>query len=606
VGASQKPLEQVATAVPVLGAVLSTRENDNPEAVNAVLAIQVLPAADQLRSCTGHCTTTGAGALQLAALGVLQVPLVHAYVAMPVLGVPVLCNTAELPEAVDTAVALQLLPPTDQLSPPALQAAGATGAVQVALVGVPHTPLVQEKLAAPVVGAAVSASTAFAPEALATTLALQVLPPAVQLRELAAQPPGAAHVAPVAAPQTPLLQAKLAAPVVGEPASDSKALAPEAVEAAAALQVLVPTVQLNADAAQATGAVHETLVGAPHTPLVHAKLAAPVVGAATSDRAAVAPEAVDAAVALHTLAPTLQLRSPEQGAAATGTAQVAEVAAPQAPLVQANVAAPVLGAVVSDNTALTPEAVATDEASHLLPPTVQLKGLAAQPTGAEQVVPVAEPHTPLLQAKLAAPVVGAAVSDSKALAPEAVDATAASQMLAPTTQLKTEAAQATGAVHETLVAAPHTPLVQAKFAAPVVGAAVSDKTAVAPEAVDAAVALHTLAPTLQLRSPEQGAGAVQVALVGAPQTPLLQINVAAPVVGVTVSDTSALAPDAVDAALALQALAPTVQFNRPEHDAAAVSVVTPVNEVAHAAPVVPVTPLVPGAAKQLSHLTAFT
>jgi hypothetical protein len=590
----------------VFGAALSTSENDNPEAVNAVFAIQVLPPADQLRSCTGHCTTTGAGALQLAALGVLHVPLVHAYVAMPVLGPPVLCNTAELPEVVDTTVALQLLPPTDQLSPPALQAAGATGAAQVALVAVPHAPLVQEKLAAPVVGAAASESIALAPEALANTLALQVLPPAVQLREPAAQPAGAAHVALVAAPQTPLLQAKLAAPVVGEPVSESRALAPEAVEAAAASQVLVPTVQLKADAAQATGAVHETLVAAPHTPSVHAKLAAPVVGAVTSDKAAVAPEAVDAAVALQTLVPTLQLKAPVHGAAAIGTAQVAEVATPHAPLVQANVAAPVLGAVVSARTALPPDALAPDVALQVLPPTIQLKGVAVQPSGAEHVAPVAAPHTPLLQAKVAAPVAGAAVSDSNALAPEAVDATAASQVLAPTVQLKAAAAQATGAVHETPVAAPHTPLVHAKLAAPVVGAVTSDKAAVAPEAVDAAVALHTFAPTLQLKAPEHGAGAVQVALVAAPHAPLLQINVAAPVVGAKVSDANALAPEAVDAAVALQTLAPTVQVTAPEHAAAAVKVVTPVNEVAQAARVVPVTPLVPGAAKQLSHLTAFT
>jgi hypothetical protein len=299
-----------------------------------------------------------------------------------VLGVPVLCNMAVFPEAVDAAVALQLLPPTDQLSPPALQGAGATGAVQVTLVAVPHAPLVQEKLAAPVVGAAVSDSTALAPEALANALALQVLPPAVQLKEPAAQPSGAAHVAPVAVPHTPLLQAKVAAPVVGEPVSDSRALAPEPVDAAAASQVFPPTVQLKAEAAQPMGAVHETLVGAPQTPLVHAKLAAPVAGAVTSDRATVAPEAVDAAVALHTLAPTLQLRAPVHGAAATGTAQVAELAAPHAPLVHAKVAAPVAGAVVSDSTALTPDALAPDVALQVLPPTVQLKGLALQPNGA--------------------------------------------------------------------------------------------------------------------------------------------------------------------------------------------------------------------------------
>jgi hypothetical protein len=289
---------------------------------------------------------------------------------------------------------------------------------------------------------------------------LQVFPPTVQLSGVAAQATGAVHVAPAAAaPQAPLVQAKLAAPVVGAPVSDNNALAPEAVDVATASQVLPPTVQLREPAAQATGALHETPVGVPHTPLVHAKLAAPVVGAVVSDKRAVAPEAVDAAVALQTLVPTLQLRAPVHGAAATGTAQVAEVAAPQAPLVQENVAAPVVGAVVSDSSALAPEAVATGVALHVLAPTAQLKGLAAHGAGAVHVALVAAPHKPLVQAKVAVPVVGAALSVSTALAPEAVDAAAPSQVLPPTVQLRAAAAHATGAVQVAPVAAPHTPLV---------------------------------------------------------------------------------------------------------------------------------------------------
>jgi hypothetical protein len=361
-----------------------------------------------------------------------------------------------MPEAVEAAVALHTLPPTVQLTAP--EHGG--GTTQVADVATPQTPLVQANVASPVAGAVVSDSNALSPEAVTAGVALHVLPPAVQLNGLAAQAAGAVQVAPAAAaPHTPLVQAKLAAPVVGAPVSDSNALAPEAVDAATPSQVLPPTVQLRGEAAQATGALHEAPVGVPHTPLAQAKLAAPVVGAVVSDKRAVAPEAVDAAVALHTLAPTLQLRAPVHGAAATGTAQVAEVAAPQTPLVQANVAAPVVGVRVSDSSALTPEAVAADVALQVLAPTVQLNGLAAQAAGAVQVALVAAPHTPLVQAKVAAPMVGAAVSDNIALAPEAVDAAAASQVLPPTVQLKAEAAQATGALQVALVAPPHTPLV---------------------------------------------------------------------------------------------------------------------------------------------------
>jgi hypothetical protein len=449
------------------------------------------------------------------------------------------------------------LPPTDQLKTPALHPAGA---LHEALVGAPHAPLLHEKLAAPVVGAAVSETSAAAPDVVATAVPSHVLVPTFQLTGPAAQPTGALQVAPVAAPQTPLLQEKVAAPVVGAPASVSIALAPSAVAVAAASHVLLPTVQLSAAALHATGAVQETLVGAPHTPLLHEKLAAPVVGAVVSESAAVAPEAVEPAVALQTLLPTVQLKAPEHGAAATGTAHVVEVAAPQTPLEQENVAAPVVGAVVSFSTALMPDAVAADVALQVFAPTVQLNGLAAQPTGATHVVAVAAPQTPLLQAKVAAPVVGAAASVSVALAPEAVAAAAASQVLAPTVQLKAAALQAIGAAHEALVAAPHAPLLQEKLAAPVVGAKVSESAAVTPEAVAGAVALQVLVPEVQLKSPDaQADGDRHVALVAAPHTPLEQAALAVPVVGAIVSDSAALAPDAVATAAALHALPPTVQ-----------------------------------------------
>jgi hypothetical protein len=555
VGCAHTPLVHKATAVPVVGATLSVSENDAPEAVTPAVALQVLLPTVQLIACDAQAI--GAGAAQVAAVGPVQLPLEQVYVAAPVVSV-ISEAIALAPSAAAATLALQVFAPTVQLCAAALHG---RGALQLAFVAAPQAPLVQAKVAAPVVGAAVSDNTALTPDAVAADVALHVLPPTVQLKGLAVQPTGAAQVAPVAAPHTPLLQAKVAAPVVGAAVSDNTALAPEAVDAAAASQVLPPTVQLKADAAHATGAVHDTLVAAPHTPLVHVKLAAPVVGAVVSDKAAVAPEAVEAAVALHTLAPTLQLNAPEHGAAATGTAQVAEVAAPHTPLEHENVAAPVVGAVVSDSTALAPEAVAADVALHVLAPTVQLKVLAVQPTGAVQVAPVAAPQTPLVQANVAAPVVGAAVSDSTALAPEAVEAAAPSQVLPPTVQLNAAAAQATGAVHETLVAAPHTPLVQAKLAAPVVGAVVSDNAAVAPEAVAGAVALHVLAPTVQLKAPvAQAEGEVQVALVAAPHTPLVQVKLAEPVVGAVTSVTAAVEPEVETTSVELHVLLPTVQL----------------------------------------------
>jgi hypothetical protein len=340
----------------------------------------------------------------------------------------------------------QLLP--YKLNPAAAVGAGAAVALHTAAgdAWVVQAPLVHSSAAVPVLGTRVSDTTKFMPEVVDAAVALHTLPPTVQLTA-PEQGAGTAQVAAVAAPQTPLVQANVAPPVVGAVVSASNALAPEAVAAGVALHVLPPTVQLNGLAAQAAGPVHVAPVAAPQTPLVHAKLAAPVVGAVVSDNRAVAPEAVDTAVALHTLEPTLQLNAPVQGAAATGTAQVAEVAAPHVPLVQANVAAPVVGVIVSASTALAPDTVAAEVALQVLPPTVQLKAVAAQSTGAVQVAPVAAPHTPLVQLKLADPVVGAVISVDRAVAPEVVRATVALQTLAPTVQLVACAGQsASGAV----------------------------------------------------------------------------------------------------------------------------------------------------------------
>jgi hypothetical protein len=85
-----------------------------------------------------------------------------------------------------------------------------------------------------------------------------------------------------------------------------------------ASQVLVPTVQLNGPAAQAEGDVQVAFVAAPHTPLVHEKLAEPVVGAVLSITEIAMPEAVDFAAASHVLPPTDQVTVPALQAGAVG------------------------------------------------------------------------------------------------------------------------------------------------------------------------------------------------------------------------------------------------------------------------------------------------
>jgi hypothetical protein len=87
---------------------------------------------------------------------------------------------------------------------------------------------------------------------------------------------------------------------------------------------------------------------------------------------AAAPDTVEAAVALQLLAPTLQFKVPAAQLAGGAAVQVAEVAAPQVPLVQEKVAAPSVP-VMSDRVAALPEAVVAAAASHVLPPTLQLK-----------------------------------------------------------------------------------------------------------------------------------------------------------------------------------------------------------------------------------------
>jgi hypothetical protein len=83
-------------------------------------------------------------------------------------------------------------------------------------------------------------------------------------------PLAALQVPPDGAAQTPLVQETTAVPVVGAVVSDNEYEAPDAVNAASALHVLVPTVQLKACAAQATGAgaAQVAEAGALHVPFV--------------------------------------------------------------------------------------------------------------------------------------------------------------------------------------------------------------------------------------------------------------------------------------------------------------------------------------------------
>jgi hypothetical protein len=411
-------------------------------------------------------------------------------------------SVVDAPDVVNGAVAMHTLVPTLQLNAPAAQGPATTAVAQVAEVAVLQAPLVHEKVAAPVVGDSVSFNTVEPPEAVEPTAASQVLPPTVQLKEPAAQGAGDVQLALVAAPHVPFVHAKLAAPVVGADRSDRVVLWPDTVAGATASQILPPTVQLSAPAAQGAGVVHVAEVGTPHAPLVHEKVATPVAGAIESVSTVAAPEAVDGADALQALPPTLQLSEPAaQGA---GALQVAEVAALQAPLVHEKVAAPVVGDSVSFNTVEPPEAIEPTAASQLLPPTVQLKEPAAQGAGDVQLALVAAPHAPLVQAKLAAPVVGADRSDRVALWPDTVTGATASQILPPTVQLSAPAAQSKGGATATLqVATGDASFVQVppthwKAEVPVVGARLSTSEATVPEAAVLTEALQVLRPTVQL------------------------------------------------------------------------------------------------------------
>jgi hypothetical protein len=167
--------------------------------------------------------------------------------------------------------------------------------------------------------------------------------------------------------------------------------------------VLLPTVQDNAVALQLLGCrLHDTPVGAPHAPLLHAIVATPVAGATKSCSTRLDPDVVLAAKALqlvplavHVCVPAVQL--------AGGEIQLGEVGPLQTPLLQEYPAVPVLGELTFCRSKLEPDELAAAVALQMLPPTVQLNGVEAQGAAVAtvvvaQLVELGIPHTPLLHA----------------------------------------------------------------------------------------------------------------------------------------------------------------------------------------------------------------
>lgn len=296
-----------------------------------------------------------------------------------------------------------------------------------------------------------------------------------------------------------MLQANLALPVAGVALSVAVVAAPDSVCGTAALQRLPPVSQLSVWAVQA--ATQEAWVGALQVPSLQEKVAPPVAGAVPSVRLAESPEAAPGADAEQLLAPTCQLSVWAPHARGAAVVQLALVAAPQLPSLQAKRALPVVGSVASSASALPPDAVAETAAEQLLAPTLQLMVWAPQLAGSGRLQ-LALPgalQLPLLQLKLAVPVAGSTASLTTVCVPEGEAATDAEQLLPPTFQLRDWATQAAGgAVQLAFVAAPQLPLVQAKVALPVAGSTPSVAVADRPDAVAPRLAEQLLAPTLQL------------------------------------------------------------------------------------------------------------
>jgi hypothetical protein len=178
-------------------------------------------------------------------------------------------------------------------------------------------------------------------------------------------------------------------------------LEPDVDVGATALQLLTPTDHVWVRAAQSAGGTIQldALGVLAHWPLVHANVAVPVEGVVTSDKILLEPDGVTAVKALQLLPLTTQLKAVPAEQSAGGNTQVAAVGAlAQAPFVQAKVAVPVDGAVMSDNTLLAPDGVAKVVALQVLPLTVQLNAVAAEQSegGVTQVALVGVvAHTPV-------------------------------------------------------------------------------------------------------------------------------------------------------------------------------------------------------------------
>jgi hypothetical protein len=159
------------------------------------------------------------------------------------------------------------------------------------------------------------------------------------------------------------------------------------------------------------------------------------------------------------------------------------------------------------------------------------------------------------------------------VAPEFVVGTTALQLLPACVQVSDCAEQAAGGgtAHDAAAGALQLPPPQEKLALPVAGDTVSVAMAAPPEAVAATAAEQLCPPTVQLMlcaAQAGGGGTAQLALLGAPQAPSLQLKRASPKVGPSVSLRVAAAPDTVAGAVAEQESAPTLQLKLCEAQAA--------------------------------------
>ncbi len=250
--APQLPSLQVNVALPLFGANVLLSVIGLPLLAEDVGAAEQLAVpCDQLRAVELDGHNCGGGGAQdeagAAFVSSAHTPSVQMNLADPVVPVKSFTGMVDpLADAVDAAE--QVLPLTLQLKVAlAAQDAGA-GRLQVALAAAPQTPLPQEKLAEPVVGALASVKVRVAPLVDKPREALQVLPLTVQdWLALAAQSTGAVQVAFDAAPQLPSLQVNVALPLFGANVLLSVIGLPLLAEdVGAAEQLAVPCDQLRA------------------------------------------------------------------------------------------------------------------------------------------------------------------------------------------------------------------------------------------------------------------------------------------------------------------------------------------------------------------------